>query len=90
MTDEREPIEPDMFSYRELPDGDYAPVFREMAEGLHENGAAYFRFTFFNDDYPNPPYPHGLYVEGWLAKPWTMDPPRREAAFNFPLTAPAS
>lgn len=89
LTDTRPEIEPEFFSYRELPEdlNDAIPIWREMADLMKASGATFFRMTVASDQYPKPPYPHGLYLEGWRVDPAMQNPSGQQAPFNFPLTA---
>lgn len=82
-------IEPTFFMFEPLPSHpDAAPALcREMSERMLGNGATWMWMTLVSPEYPNPPYPDGFYLEGWETAPHLMDPPAKEASFNFPITA---
>lgn len=83
----RPEIEPDCFSFRELPeDGDVHAIVQELGD-FWRGAVEFARLTLVNDEYPNPPYPLGVYFEGWSKAPHNYDPPHKEAPFNYPLTA---
>lgn len=78
--------DPDCFSWRLLHQTDAQSFAREMRR-VWEGKVQWGRFTVVSEEFPNPPYPPGFYFEGWSVDPAKMDPPHREAPFNFPLTA---
>jgi hypothetical protein len=87
VEDSREEMEPSCFSFRDLPaDGDVRPFMEEMHE-VWSGQCEWARFTIVSEEFPKPPYPPGLYFEGWPKAPHSFYPPRKEAPFNFPLTA---
>jgi len=84
--DARPFAEPDCFTYREPAECDY----RSFVEYCREqwSDCQWGRFTAVFPGHPMPPpYPEGWYFEGWTVDPAKMDPPHRQAPFNFPLTA---
>jgi len=88
MMDNRPEIEPTFFMYEPLPaDREDSPrIIAEMSKRMQTNGATFARLTLVSQEYPSPPYPHGYYLEGWAVDPARMDPPGKQAPFNFPLT----
>lgn len=85
--DSRQEVEPDCFSWRDLPeDGNCQPFLRET-QAAWRGKVEWGRFTIVSEEFPNPPYPPGLYFEGWSKAPHSYDPPRKEAPFAYPLTA---
>lgn len=70
LVDVRPEIEPDHFSFRELPaDGDIQSVTQDACEEMWKRGVEEIRATIVSDEYPREPYPHGLYFEGWSTAP---------------------
>jgi hypothetical protein len=72
-------MDADIFSYSPFDASDPKDAVRKMVDRQREQGATFFRVTWFSDEHPDAAYPHGIYLEGWIEQPPEQGP------FNFPL-----
>lgn len=88
--DNRPVVEPDCFSFDPEGGVGWFEAAQKRITELWRGEVEWARWTIVSDEYPKPPYDHGLYFEGWTVSPYRMNPPHREAPFNYPLTTDAS